>query len=52
MSGVNTSSVTNMIKMFENNIRLERLDASNWDTSSVTNMANMFSNCVNLKELK
>ena len=46
-----TSKVTNMSYMFNNNNSLTSLDLSNFDTSNVTNMANMFSYCGSLTSL-
>lgn len=43
-SNFDTSSVTNMERMFANTLFTE-LDLSGWDTSSVTNMSEMFKEC-------
>ncbi len=50
-SGLNTSEVTNMARMFESCSGLTSLDVSNFNTSKVTNMTFMFSSCSSLKEL-
>lgn len=42
MSGLNTSSVTDMSNMFERCFSLTSLDLSGFDTSNVTNMSGMF----------
>ena len=46
-----TSSVTNMISMFQNCTSLTSLDVSGFDTSSVTRMDSMFQNCSSLTSL-
>ncbi|EQA5507817.1 BspA family leucine-rich repeat surface protein [Listeria monocytogenes] len=51
VSGLNTSSVTNMYAAFSNTNSLKELDISNFDTSSVTNMQQMFYGSYNLEEL-
>ncbi|EKR0232686.1 BspA family leucine-rich repeat surface protein [Listeria monocytogenes] len=51
VSGLNTSSVTNMYAAFSNTNSLKELDISNYDTSSVTDMSYMFSYCTSLEEL-
>ncbi|EAD5663025.1 BspA family leucine-rich repeat surface protein [Listeria monocytogenes] len=51
VSGLNTSSVTNMYAAFSNTNSLKELDISNFDTSSVTDMSYMFSYCTSLEEL-
>ena len=50
-SGLNTSVVTNMARMFENCSNLTSLDLSNFNTSNVTNMSYMFNYCTNLTSL-
>lgn len=49
---LDTSFVTNMGSMFENNNSLKALDLSSFDTSKVTNMESMFSQAYDLKILK
>ena len=49
---VNTSSVTNMSKMFAGCSYLESLDLNNFDTSNVTDMSYMFEGCSHLASLK
>ncbi|HAO5770098.1 TPA: BspA family leucine-rich repeat surface protein [Listeria monocytogenes] len=53
LSGLNTSFVTTMERMFEGCENLKILNLSNFDfdTSSVVNMDYMFANCTNLEEL-
>ncbi|WP_120186637.1 BspA family leucine-rich repeat surface protein, partial [Listeria monocytogenes] len=51
VSNFDTSSVTNMLAMFQNCTSLEELDVSNWDTSSATDMAYMFAHCTSLEAL-
>ncbi|OFE93261.1 hypothetical protein AJL58_04935 [Listeria monocytogenes] len=51
VSGLNTSSVTDMEYVFAGPVVLEKLDVSNFDTSSVTNMRGMFAGCRSLEEL-
>ncbi|ELX6564523.1 BspA family leucine-rich repeat surface protein [Listeria monocytogenes] len=53
LSGLNTSFVTTMERMFEGCENLKILNLSNFDfdTSSVINMDYMFANCTNLEEL-
>ncbi|EAG3088510.1 BspA family leucine-rich repeat surface protein [Listeria monocytogenes] len=51
VSGLNTSSVTNMYAAFSNTNSLKELDISNFDTSSVTDMSYMFAYCTSLEEL-
>jgi surface protein len=48
---INTSNVTDMIRMFYSCSNLTELDLSSWDTSNVTNMGAMFYSCSNLTEL-
>ncbi|ENQ0440010.1 BspA family leucine-rich repeat surface protein [Listeria monocytogenes] len=43
VSGLNTSSVTDMAYVFADATSLKELDLSNFDTSSVTDMSSMFS---------
>ncbi|EAE8363087.1 BspA family leucine-rich repeat surface protein, partial [Listeria monocytogenes] len=53
LSGLNSSFVTTMERMFEGCENLKILNLSNFDfdTSSVINMDYMFANCTNLEEL-
>ena len=51
LSGWDTSSVTDMGRMFSVCSSLTELNISNWDTSSVTDMAGMFDFCSSLTEL-
>ena len=51
LSGLDTSSVTNMSHMFYCCSRLKTLDLSGLDTSSVTDMSYMFFGCESLTEL-
>ena len=50
-SGVDTSKVTSMHRMFYNCNNLKKLDVVGFDTSLVEDMSEMFSNCPALKEL-
>ena len=51
LTGIDTSSVTNMTGMFAYCPSLEELDLSMLDTSSVTEMGEMFMLCSSLEEL-
>ena len=51
LSGLDTSSVTDMGEMFCNCSSLKSVDLSALDTSSVTNMSEMFSGCSKLAKL-
>ncbi|EAD1236659.1 BspA family leucine-rich repeat surface protein [Listeria monocytogenes] len=51
LSGLDTSSVTNMYNVFNRCRALEELDVSNFDTSSVTTMKSMFQYCELLEKL-
>lgn len=51
LSGLDTSTVTNMGNMFYNCSSLVSLDLSPLKTSSVTNMSSMFAYCTKLKTL-
>lgn len=51
LSGLNTSSVTDMDSMFYGCSKLTSLDVSGFDTSKVTNMAAMFYGCKELTSL-
>lgn len=42
ISHLNTSSVTTMVRMFDNARLLRELDLSHWDTGNVTNMTYLF----------
>ena len=51
LSGLDTSNVTNMYRMFRGCMSLESLDLSGFDTSNVTNMVELFRDCRSLKSL-
>ena len=51
LSGLDTSNMTSMSKMFYNSKSLTNIDTSGFDTSKVVTMANMFEGCTNLKDL-
>ena len=51
LSGLDTSNMTSMSRMFYNSTSLTNIDVSGFDTSKVVNMANMFAGCTNLKGL-
>ena len=51
LSGLDTSSVTNMSSMFMNCSNITNIDLSGLNTSSVTNMSSMFSGCTGLTNL-
>ena len=51
LSGLDTSNVTDMSRMFENCSSLESLDLSGLDTSNVEDMSRMFENCSSLESL-
>ena len=51
LSGLDTSRVENMERMFYNCNALESLDLSGFDTSNVTNMSCMFAYCQSLESL-
>ena len=51
MTGLDTSKVTNMEKMFNWCGKLKKLDLRKRDTSNVTNMSNMFNGCASLTTL-
>lgn len=48
---VDTSTMTDMYRMFRYCSQLQTLDVSNWDVSSVTNMESMFRWCQQLQTL-
>ena len=48
---LNTSNVTDMIRMFNGCSSLTAIDLSHFDTSKVTDMAYMFDGCSNLKTI-
>ena len=52
LSGLDTSNVTGMPKIFEGCSSLQSLDISGWDISKVTRMESMFSGCSSLTSLK
>ena len=45
LTSIDTSSITDMSKLFYDMDRLQKVDVSTWDVSNVTTMADMFSNC-------
>ena len=49
LSGLDTSNMTSMSRMFYNSTSLTNIDLSGFDTSKVVNMANMFSGCNSLE---
>ena len=51
LSGLDTSNMTSMSKMFYNSKSLTNIDVSGFDTSKVVNMAKMFDGCTNLENL-
>ena len=51
VSGLDTSNVTDMTRLFYGNTVLEHLDLSGFDTSSVTRMPFMFGECQKLQTL-
>ena len=51
LSGLDTSNMTSMSKMFYNSKSLTNIDTSGFDTSKVVNMAKMFDGCTNLENL-
>ena len=52
LSGLDTSSVTNMTNMFKNCSKIESLDLSYFNTASVERMFEMFSGCSALKTIE
>ncbi len=50
-SGLDTSDVTSMCRMFSNCSSLTRIDVSGWDTGHVTDMSFLFQTCSSLSEL-
>ena len=51
LSGLDTSNMTSMNRMFYKSTSLTNIDLSGFDTSKVVNMYGMFSGCTNLKSL-
>ena len=51
LENLNTSQVTNMSRMFYDNMALKAIDLSHFQTENVTNMSRMFDRCLGLKEL-
>lgn len=51
LSGLDTSNMTSMSRMFYNSKSLTNIDLSGFDTSKVVNMDNMFQGCTNLINL-
>ena len=52
MDKLDTSNVTNMTAMFENNTLLEEIDISSFNTSKVVDMRFMFKSCSLLRNIK
>ena len=48
---VDTSTITDMYRMFRGCSQLQTLDVSNWNVSGVTNMNGVFENCPQLQNL-
>ena len=51
LENLNTSQVTNMSRMFYDNVNLKAIDLSHFQTENVTDMSRMFDRCLELKEL-
>ena len=51
LSGLDTSNMTSMSKMFYKNTNLTNIDLSGFDTTKVVNMSGMFWGCNNLKSI-
>lgn len=51
LSGLDTSNITSMSKMFYNSKSLTNIDLSGFDTSKVVTMSYMFDGCTNLENL-
>ena len=51
LSGVDTSNMTSMSRMFYNSKSLTNIDISGFDTSKVVNMNGMFQDCISIKKL-
>ena len=51
LSGLDTSNMTSMSRMFYNSKSLTNIDTSGFDTSKVVNMSSMFNGCTNLENL-
>ena len=51
LSGLDTSNMTSMSRMFYNSKSLTNIDTSGFDTSKVVNMNSMFWGCNNLKNI-
>ena len=51
LSGLDTSNMTSMSRMFNNSTSLKNIDVSGFDTSKVTTMNSMFSSCKSLESL-
>lgn len=45
LTSIDTSSITDMSKLFYDMDKLQKVDVSTWDTSKVTTMYDMFGNC-------
>ena len=51
LSGLDTSNMTSMSRMFYNSTSLTNIDLSGFDTSKVVTMSRMFDGCTNLENL-
>ena len=51
LSGLDTSNMTSMSKMFYNSKSLTNIDLSGFDTSKVVIMSDMFNGCTNLEKI-
>ena len=51
LENLNTSQVTNMSRMFYDNVNLKAIDLSHFQTENVTDMSKMFYYCLALKKL-
>ena len=51
LSGLDTSNMTSMSRMFYKSTSLQSIDVSGFDTSKVVNMSYMFEGCSNLENL-
>ena len=51
LSGLDTSNMTSMSKMFFNSKSLTNIDTSGFDTSKVVIMSDMFNGCTNLEKI-
>ena len=51
LKDVNTSTITNMSKLFDYDSSLKTIEINNFDTSKVTNMSEMFYGCSSLTDI-